>query len=489
MKAVVIGAGFAGLASALLLRYRGWDVTVLEKNDQPGGRARLWEDRGFRFDMGPSWYLMPEVFERFFDAVGTSVGEQYRLTKLEPQYRVYFENQAPVTIGANPEATKRLFDTLEPGGGRRLAGYLDSAQAKYDAALNKFLFRNYDSWTALADPELLTRGLKLGLLGSLDRFVRRYVTDRRAVQLLEYAMVFLGTSPRQAPAMYSLLSHVDFNLGVSFPEGGMNGVARSMERLARERGVEFLYDHDVTRLAVQRGRVASIETNRATFEADAVLNTGDYVWGETQLLEPRWQTYRRRYWSRRVLAPSMFVIFLGVNRRVDLLHHNLYFSDDWNAHFDTIFKRPSWPENPCFYVSAITRTDPSMAPPGCENLFILIPIAPGLDDTDEVRARYRDLVLTQVERRTGTRLTGAIVTERVYGPRDFEADYHAYKGTALGLAHTLFQTALFRPSQRSRKVGNLWYAGQYTHPGVGVPMTLISAQLAVKQLVENQRGI
>jgi phytoene desaturase len=438
--------------------------------------------------MGPSWYLMPEVFERFFASVGTSVDQQYRLTKLDPQYRVYFENQPPVTVGADPETTKRLFETLESGGGTRLAAYLDGARAKYDAALGKFLYRKYESWTDLADPELLTRGMKLGLLGSLDRFVRRFVTDRRAVQLLEYAMVFLGTSPRQAPALYSLLSHVDFNLGVSFPEGGMNGVARAMERLAKERGVEFLYGHEATRIAVENGRARRVETAGGVFEADAVLNTGDYAWGETRLLEPRWQSYRERYWSRRVLAPSMFLIFLGVNRRLDLLHHNLYFSDDWNAHFETIFRRPSWPENPCFYVSAITKTDPSMAPPGCENLFILVPIAPGLDDTDEVRARYRDLVLAQVERRTGTRLTDAIVTERVYGPRDFAADYRAYKGTALGLAHTLFQTALFRPSQRSRKVRHLWYAGQYTHPGVGVPMTLISAQLAVKQLVEDHRG-
>ena len=487
--ALVIGAGFAGLASALLLRQAGWRVTVLEKHDQPGGRARLWEDRGFRFDMGPSWYLMPEVFERFFARVGTSPSALYGLTKLDPQYRVFFENAPPVTVTADVRRTRDLFETLEPGSGPRFDAYLARSREKYDAALGRFLYRRYASWSDLADRELLSRGWRLGLLGSLHRSVGRFVRDRRAAQILEYPMVFLGTSPRQAPSLYSLLTHVDFDLGVWFPQGGLHAVASAMAGLAGERGVEFLYGHEVRRLEVERGRIARVVTDQGSHEADAVLNTADYAWSETELLEPRWQSYPRRWWARRVLAPSMFLIFLGIRRRVPgLEHHNLYFSDGWDEHFDALFHRPRWPDNPCFYVSAITKTDASMAPPGCENLFILVPVAPGLDDTDDARRRYRDLVVAQVERRTGTRLSDAIVTERLYGPRDFASDYHAWQGTALGLAHTLFQTAVFRPKHRSRRVRNLWYAGQYTHPGVGVPMTLISAEVAVGQLLETHRG-
>jgi phytoene desaturase len=488
-RAVVIGAGFAGLASTLLLLREGWQVTVLEKHDQPGGRARLWEEGGFRFDMGPSWYLMPEVFERFFESVGTSVKDLYQLTKLDPQYRVFFETQPPVTVTADPNRTRALFESLEPGSGHRFDDYLKRSREKYRASMDKFLYRSYATWRDLADRELLTRGWRLGLLGSLHRFVRRFVSDRRATQILEYAMVFLGTSPKQAPALYSLLSHVDFDLGVSFPQGGMNGVARAMARLAADRGAKFLYGREVSHLEIKDGRVTRVVTDQGGYEAEAVLNTADYAWSETELLERRWQSYPRRWWKRRVFTPSMFLLFLGISRRVPgLEHHNLYFSDDWDQHFDALFRRPRWPENPCFYVSAITKTDASMAPPGCENLFILVPVAPGLDDTDETRRRYRDLVIDQVERRTRTRLRDAIATERVYGPRDFQNDYHAWNGTALGLAHTLFQTALFRPKHRSRRVKNLWYAGQYTHPGVGVPMTLISAQVAVTQLLETHRG-
>ena len=452
---VIIGAGYAGLASALLLLQEGWDVTILEKNDQPGGRARLWEDQGFRFDMGPSWYLMPEVFDAFFARVGTTVDALYGLNKLDPQYKVFFEDHPPVTVTADPAQTRALFDQFEPGGGAQLQRYLDQASVKYRVALDRLLYRPYASWTDLWDRELITKGLRLGLTGSLHTYVRRFFADKRAMQILEYAMVFLGTAPRDAPAMYSLLSHVDLNLGVSFPEGGMNGVARTMAKLVEERGGKLLLGQDVTRLDVEAGRVVRVVTSQGQWAPDAVVNTADYAWSETELLEPRWQTYRRRYWEKRTVAPSMFLMFLGLNRRVEgLEHHNLYFSDDWDQHFDAIFRRPQWPENPCFYLSAISKTDAAMAPPGGENLFLLVPVAAGLEDTDEVRQRYRDLVLTHVEKRTGVNLTDGLVCERIFGPRDFAADYHAWKGTALGLAHTLFQTALFRPGHRSKKVDN-----------------------------------
>ena len=487
--ALIIGAGYSGLASALLLLHEGWRVTILEKNDQPGGRARLWSDKGYQFDMGPSWYLMPEVFENFFASVGSSVAEAYSLTKLKTHYQVFFEGQASVTVTDDLEKTKALFEAFEPGGALRLQKYIDEAQYKYDTAMSDFLYRPYRTVFDFLSFKVLTKGLSLGIFQSLDKFVRRFFTDTRARQILEYAMVFLGTSPHDAPALYSIMSHIDLKLGVRFPAGGMNGVATAMARLVAQRGGRILCNHEVAKLRVVAGTVAEAVTEHGAFVADVFLNCSDYAWSETQLLEPRWQTYRQRYWNKRVLAPSMFLVFLGVKKRLPgLEHHNLYFKADWDAHFDTIFKQPSWPENPCFYLSAITKTDASMAPPGCENLFLLVPVAPGLDDTEAFRAGYLPKLLTHVETVLGQSFQTSIETLRVFGPRDFENDYHAWKGTALGLAHTLFQTAVFRPSHRSKKVDNLWYAGQYTHPGVGVPMTLISSEVVVRQIVRTRRG-
>lgn len=485
--ALIIGAGYAGLSSALLLLREGWQVTILEKNEAPGGRARLWEDKGYRFDMGPSWYLMPEVFERFFASVGSSVAESYKLTKLATHYKVFFEGQDPVTITEDLERTKALFETFEPGGAVRLQKYMDEAQYKYDTAVGEFLYREYRTVFDFLNKKILTKGLTLGIFQTLDKFVRRFFNDTRARQILEYAMVFLGTSPQDAPALYSIMSHVDLKLGVFFPEGGMNGVAQAIARLVAQRGGVILCNREVTGLTVVDGRVTEALTAQGPVKADLVLNCADYAWSETTLLEPRWQTYQKPYWEKKTFAPSMFLVFLGVNRPLPgLEHHNLYFSADWDRHFDTIFKTPSWPENPCFYLSAITKTDPAMAPEGCENLFLLVPVAPGLEDTEAFRKTYLEKVLDHVKAVTGQDLREGLETLRVFGPRDFENDYHAWGGTALGLAHTLFQTAVFRPAHRSKKVRNLWYSGQYTHPGVGVPMTLIASEVVVGEILKDQ---
>jgi phytoene desaturase len=278
-------------------------------------------------------------------------------------------------------------------------------------------------------------------------------------------------------------------LGVFFPEGGMNGVARAMAKLVTQRGGRILCRHEVTGLTVADGRVTECQTSLGQFSADVVLNCADYAWSETNLLAPQYQTYRKPYWEKRTFAPSMFLVFLGLRRSLPgLEHHNLYFSADWDKHFDTIFKTPSWPENPCYYLSAITKTDPTMAPPGCENLFLLVPVAPGLEDTEVFRKNYLEKLLDHVEKTTGQSLRDEVDTLRIFGPRDFENDYHAWEGTALGLSHTLFQTAVFRPAHRSKKVENLWYSGQYTHPGVGVPMTLIASDIVVKEIVKAHHG-
>ena len=493
-RIVVVGAGVGGMAASARLAQDGFSVTVVERNDQVGGRARIWQKDGYTFDMGPSWYLMPEVFERFFAQFGKTPADYYELVKLDPSYRVFFGPGVAHDVPPDRARTEALFDRLEPDGGAKLARYLDEAAYKYKVAVGEFLYRDYRSLFDFLNGRMLTEGLKLNVLGKLDAAVRRRFADRRARQILEYAMVFLGTSPNAAPAMYALMSHVDLAQGVFYPRGGLSAVAQGLRRLAEEQGVRFLLSTEVTRIATENGRAVRVEARgpdgaAVSLPCDAVLANADYAHVETALLAAADCAYPRRYWEKRVVAPSMFLMYLGVRKRLEkLAHHNLYFQEDWNVHFNAIFKRPAWPENPCFYVSCITKTDPDMAPPGRENVFVLVPIAAGLDDTDAVRAEYAAQVVRHVERMTGEEIAPHVETQRIFGPRDFAADYRAWKGTALGISHTLFQTAIFRPALRSRKVANLHFAGQYTHPGIGVPMVLIAAEVSAANVRRDLGG-
>ena len=483
-RIAVVGAGIGGMAAAARLAKDGFRVTVVERNDQAGGRARIWKKDGYVFDMGPSWYLMPEVFERFFAQFGKKASDFYELVKLDPSYRVFFGKGEAHDVPPDRARTAALFDRLEPGGGAKLSRYLDEAAYKYKVAVGEFLYRDYRSLFEFLNWRMMTEGLKLNVLGRLDAAVRRRFSDRRARQILEYAMVFLGTSPNDAPAMYALMSHVDLTQGVFYPRGGLSAVAQGLRQLAEEQGVQFMLSTEVTKIATENGRAVRVDARGAdgaavSLPCDAVLANADYAHVETELLDAAARTYPRRYWDKRVVAPSMFLLYLGVKKRLEkLVHHNLYFQENWDVHFDTIFKTPSWPENPCFYVSCITKTDPDMAPPGCENVFVLVPTAAGLDDTDAVRAAYAEKVIRHVETVTGEEIAPHIETQRIFSQRDFAGDYHAWKGTALGISHTLFQTAVFRPAMRSKKVSNLYFAGQYTHPGIGVPMVMIAAEVS-----------
>ena len=327
----------------------------------------------------------------------------------------------------------------------------------------------------------------MDLLGNMESFVGKRFSDRRARQILQYAMVFLGTSPSQAPALYSIMSHVDLNLGVSYPQGGLAAVADAIAGLARENGATVRTGETVRRIEVGGRSARSVHTDSGSFDADVVLVTTDYPHAEMNLLEPAHRSYSERYWEKRVIAPSMFILYLGVGKKLEnLQHHNLYFAKNWNEHFRTIFDSPAWPSDPCLYVSCTSKTDPKAAPKGKEALFVLVPVAPGLDDTDAVRESVADATIEQIERITGETIRDSIEVKRIFSHRDFSSEYNAYKGTALGLAHTLFQTAVFRPSYRSKRVSNLYYAGQYTHPGIGVPMTLISAEIVADKIRKEQ---
>ncbi len=435
--------------------------------------------------MGPSWYLMPDVFDRFFSLFGKKREDYYGLRPLDPYYKVFYGDGETAQLSPRLEENIALFESFEKGGGKALEAYMEQSTYKYDVAMKEFLYRDYKHIFEFFNKRLMVEGLRLGVFKKLDKFVSGYVTDRRAKQLLEYAMVFLGTDPEDAPAIYSIMSHVDLNLGVFFPDKGMAGAAEGFANLCREMGVKLVTDQEVTQIVTKDKKAVGVQTTTEFFEADIVISSADYHHTEQALLAPKERSFSEAYWEKRVLAPSMFVAYLGIGRKLKgMEHHNLYFAEQWDEHFDTIFKDPAWPEKPCFYLSCISKTDPTSAPEGCENVFLLVPVAPGLADSDEQRESYLKSVLEHVKEVTGEDLTQDVLVKRLYTHRDFIEDYHAFKGTALGLSHTLFQTAVFRPRHQSKKVKNLYYTGQYTHPGVGVPMVLIASEIIANEIKE-----
>ncbi|MGA1873566.1 MAG: phytoene desaturase family protein [Thermoplasmatota archaeon] len=485
-RVIFIGSGIGGMSAAALLAKEGYDVTVVEKNDKPGGRAIIHEDEGFIFDMGPSWYLMPEVFEEFFEEFGRSPSDYYTLERLDPSYKVLFGPDRQLSIPADFEETQRIFEGIEPGAGGKLKEYLDSAKYQYDIAMGQFIYKEYSSIFDFLNRKLVFEGTKLHIFDSLDGYVKRFIKEKDLRKILEYTIVFLGGSPYKSPAMYALMSHVDFNLGVWYPMGGMFELSKAFHRLCVENGVRFRFGEEVTKVLADGGKVSGVQTSKGTLEADMVVANADYPHVEMDLLEKGQRTYDERYWKKKAIAPSCVLMYIGLDKKVEgLEHHNLYLSDGWDEHFSSIFDKPQWPENPSYYVCCPSKTDPSVAPEGKENLFFLVPVAPGLDDTDEVREGYYRSTMEHLEGLIGEELLDHVISKRIVTHRDFASLYNAYKGTALGLAHTLRQTAVFRPGHRSKKVRNLYYTGQYTHPGIGVPMVIISSQIIAKEILKD----
>lgn len=477
-QALVIGAGFGGLATAALLAKQGYGVTVLEKNSGIGGRARVWQSQGFKFDMGPSWYMMPDVFERFFKRFKRKPTDFYNLVRLDPSYRIIFGKGDYLDLSADLQANLEMFERLEKGARQKLEQYLSQASYQYKVSIEEFLYKEYRSIFDFFTKRMLVEGRKLNVFQNMDSYTKKYFANERLRRILLYSMVFLGSDPKRTPAIYSVLNHCDFNLGVWYPDGGFGSVATAIQDLAIESGAEVKCNQDVKKIVVQDGKAIGVQTESDYFPADLVVANGDYHHVETALLDKKWQTYPESYWSKRTLAPSAFIAYLGINKKVPgLLHHSLYFAKDWDSHFHDIFDNPRWPEQPSYYICTPSKTDPSTAPEGHENLFLLVPLAPGLQDTPEIRENYFKKIIVHLEGLLGEDLQNHIVVKRLFSIKDFAADYHAYKGSAMGLAHTLMQTANFRPQLQSKKVSNLYFAGQYTHPGIGVPMTLISAEV------------
>lgn len=485
---VVIGAGFAGLSAAITLADKGHKVIVLEKNSEVGGRARVFKKDGFTFDMGPSWYWMPEVIEKFFNEFGKSTTDYFELKRLDPSYQVIYGKDDVLSVPADYQALKDAFETIELGSSVQLDQFLAEAAYKYDVGINEFVHKPGLSVLEFLDVKVMKAASKLDLLQSFAKHVRRYFKSPKLLQLLEFPVLFLGAVPKNIPALYSMMNYADIKLGTWYPMGGFGKLAEAMHLLAIEKGVEFRTDIAVQSIEVLGSQAKKVITASSEIEADYVVGAGDYHHIDQHLIPKAFRNYSENYWDKRVMAPSCLLYYVGLNKKLPKLqHHNLFFETDFDTHAKAIYETQEWPENPLYYVCCPSKTDASVSPDGMENLFMLIPVAPGLQDTEEIRAKYFDEIVERLEDFCGQKFKENIISKTTYAYTDFVKDYNAFKGNAYGLANTLGQTAVLKPSIKNKKIKNLYYTGQLTVPGPGVPPAIISGQVVANYILQHQK--
>jgi phytoene desaturase len=477
-EVIIIGAGFSGLSAACFLAKYGYKVTVLEKHDMPGGRARKFQAQGFTFDMGPSWYWMPDVFERFFNQFNKKVADYYELIRLNPSYKVFYENGA-LEIPSNYEDLKISFEKIEKGSGEQLDKFLAEALYKYEIGINKLVHKPGLSALEFMDMDVVKGVFKLDVFTNMKKHVAKYFKDVRLQQLMEFPVLFLGATANKIPALYSLMNYADIKLGTWFPKGGMYQIVDGMYTLATQLGVQFEFNSEVKSIDIENKLASTVTTINKVYKAHSVVAAADYNFVEQHLLAEPYRNYNETYWDKKQFAPSSLLYYVGINKKLNNpIHHQLFFDTDFEAHAAEIYTTKEWPKNPLFYVSTTTASDKSQAPDGCENLFFLIPIAAGIKgDNEALREKYFNLVVARFEEKTKESIKDNIVYKRSFGVTDFVNDYGAYKGNAYGLANTLLQTAILKPKCVNKKVKNLFYTGQLTVPGPGVPPSLISGEL------------
>ena len=485
----VIGSGFAGLSSASLLAAKGNNVTVYDKNDSIGGRARTFETNGFLFDMGPSWYWMPDVFEKYYNLFGHTTSDFYQLKQLDPGFKVIFGENDSVDIPADFDQLCALFESIEKGSADKLRSFIKQAEYKYTVGMNDLVYTPGHSITEFFSFSLLKDVLKLQVFSSFSKHVREYFKNPRLISIIEFPVLFLGAMPKDTPALYSLMNYSGLKQGTFYPMGGFGKIIDAFKTIAEKQGVEFKTSSNVEHLEVSGKKINKIRVNGNSIATDAVIASADYHHVESKLLAPEFRNYPESYWDKKVFAPSCLIFYLGLNTKVDKLsHHNLFFDEDLNEHALEIYKDKKWPSKPLFYVSCPSKTDPNVAPVDSENMFLLMPIATGLIDTEEIRERYFEVMVKRVKMYSGVDISKHILYKKSYSVSDFVGDYNAYKGNAYGLANTLMQTAIFKPKMKSKKVYNLFFAGQLTVPGPGVPPSIISGQIAAKELTKYLKG-
>ena len=482
-KITIIGSGFSALAASCYLAKSGHQVEVFEKNASVGGRARQLKKDGFTFDMGPSWYWMPDVFDRFFADFGKKTSDYYELIKLSPAYRVYYGIDDFITIADNLTDIIFAFEEIEKGSGKILSEFMAEAKSNYDIAIKDLVYR-----PGVSPLELVTveTAKKVGqFFSNISKDVRKKFKNERLIQILEFPVLFLGAKPSDTPSFYSFMNYADFGLGTWHPKTGMFDVVRAMESLARELGVTFHTNANIEKIIVDNKTAKAIVVNGETIESDLILSGADYHHTET-LLDQEHRAYSEKYWDSRVFAPSSLLFYVGFNKKIEnISHHALFFDVDFYQHAKDIYDEPQWPKEPLFYANFPSLTDKTAAPEGMESGFFLVPLAPGINDTDELRETYFDKIINRFEALTQQSVKNNIIFKQSFCKNDFVSEYNSYKGNAYGMANTLLQTAFLRPKLKSKKVKNLYFTGQLTVPGPGVPPALISGKL-VSELINKQ---
>lgn len=477
----IIGSGFSSLASACYLAKAGHTVTIYEKNETIGGRARQLKKEGFTFDIGPTWYWMPDVFEQFFNDFGKKTSDYYNLIKLSPAYQVYFGINDYVTISDNFEDIKQTFEKIESGSGKELEYFIKEAKNNYNIAIKDLVYRPGESPLELISFETIKKLNQF--FGSISSDVRKKFKNKRLIQILEFPVLFLGAKPSKTPSFYSFMNYADFGLGTFYPKNGMYSVVQAMESLAKELGVKIITKANVEKIETENGRASALIVNGNFINTDVILSGADYHHSES-LLDKKHRAYSENYWNKKTFAPSSLLFYVGFDKKIkNVEHHSLFFDVDFDIHAQDIYDDPKWPEDPLFYASFPSKTDITSAPEGKEAGIFLIPLAPGLIDTVELREKYFDKIITRLEKLTQQEIKSSIIFKESFCVNDFIKEYNSYKGNAYGMANTLLQTAFLRPKIRSKKVKDLYFTGQLTVPGPGVPPSLISGKLAA-QLIE-----
>ncbi|WKW46177.1 phytoene desaturase family protein [Myroides sp. JBRI-B21084] len=484
-KIAIIGSGFSGLSAAAYAAKEGYEVHVFEKHSQPGGRARQFTTtNGYTFDMGPSWYWMPDIIERFFNDFYYSTNDFYELVSLNPQFEMIFK-EGSLTIPKNYSDLKLLFEELEPEAGEKLDAFMKAAKYKYQVGMQEFVNKPCHSWLEFASPKIALSALKLNLLSNFRTYVKKYFKHPKLQALMEFPVIFLGASPNKIPALYSLMNYGGYALGTWYPMGGFYQIILAMQKVAEKQGVIFHFNQNVQKIITKNNKAVALETNNETFAFDSIIASADYHHVES-LLEAENRNYSEKYWENKTFAPSCLIYYLGFNCEIkNLKHHTLFFENDLNKHINSIYKDKNWPNEPLFYACCPSKTDSSVAPKGHENVFLLMPLATGLKDDEPTREHYFKEMITRLEKHTGTQnLLSNIDYKQSYCVSNFIADYNAYKGNAYGLANTLNQTAVLKPSIQNKHIKNLFYTGQLTVPGPGVPPSIISGKIVALEAIK-----
>lgn len=477
----IIGSGFSSLAAACYLAKEGNTVSVFEKNTSLGGRAQQFTANGFTFDMGPSWYWMPDVFESFFGDFNKKPSDYYSLEKLNPGYRVFFENDTHFDVSEDLNTIISDFEKIEKGSGKKLSEFIDNAKKNYEIAIKDLVYRPGESILELITPQT---ALKIDqFFSNIKRDVRKKIKNKNLQQILEFPVLFLGAKPSDTPSFYSFMNYADFGLGTWQPKNGFFDVVQAMVKLGTELGVTYHTNAAISKIIVENNAATGIEINNEILKADVVLSGADYHHTET-LLPINNRQYSEAYWDKKTFAPSSLLFYVGFDKKLEnVCHHNLFFDSDFEKHAVEIYDNPEWPSEPLFYANFTSLTNKETAPEGCENGFFLIPIAPDLEDTEEVREIYFEKIISRFEHITKQSVRKSIIFKKSFCVKDFKSEYNSYKGNAYGMANTLLQTAVLRPKLKSKKVKNLYFTGQLTVPGPGVPPALISGKL-VAQLIK-----